>query len=327
MIQKTLVLKLGGQCNINCKHCHCKRVDFKFNPDILEYIKNEGFDRITFSGGEPLLYFDIIKRVCEYIGHGCNYKLVTNTTLLDEEKVKFFNDYNFHIGASYDGENNARDGKYFNRFYQLSKINNHGFAVLYGLENEDYGKLLDDIQRISRKYKLYNKINRVWLNFTHQTEINANEQITKDFAKKYCLLMCNLLESEMLSIKNGNSTIKDCPVLSIGFNKWVRKHKRRGCACMNENKIQLNIAGQFMLCPYGDKIVGDIYSGIDWDLVESYLPEKCKSCDIWESCENQCIANITDNECFISKVMNKHFRKLMTKYNMPYEYLAREISE
>lgn len=324
---KTLVLKLGGQCNLNCKHCHCMKLSFSFNEDILNYIKKENFSRITFCGGEPLLYFDIIKKIVEYIGDICNYKLVTNSTLLDKDKVKFFNKYNFHIGASYDGANNSRDNKYINKFYLLSEIKSNSLVTLFNKDNQDYDKLSFDVNSMKYKYNIYNPKGRFWMNFVHQTQLNPNSDINKDFAVKYCQILCNNLETEFLSLKNKKSEIKECPILNMGFNKWVRKNNFRGIKCMNEKVIVMNISGQFMLCPYTDKFVGDIYTGVDWKKVESYIPQKCKECNLWESCHNQCIENITDNECFINKVMNKHFYKLMDKYSYSYEYLATHIKE
>ena len=107
----------------------------------------------------------------------------------------------------------------------------------------------------------------------------------------------------------------------------IRKRNIRGVRCCNENKVSLAINGDFLLCPYDDIVVGNIYEGIDWDKVESYIPERCKNCPLWESCMNTCIANITENECYISKVLHKHFYKLMDKYGYTYEQLEELIKE
>ena len=183
--------------------------------------------------------------------------------------------------------------------------------------------MANDIDKLIKFYNLdINKSGIFWFNFPHQTKINPNSEITKELAKKYCILIGRFLELNFLY-----NTINDS-VLSIIFNKYIRKKNIKGVRCFSENKISLAINGDFLLCPYDDEcIVGNIYTGIDWDKVESYIPPHCKECEIWQSCMNSCIMNITDNECYISKVIYKHFYKLMYKYGFNYEYLEKHIKE
>lgn len=322
---KSLVIKLGGQCNLKCKHCHCLRTNYIFNPKIIGYIQNNGYKQITFCGGEPTMYFETIKQIVEKLGVNYIYKLVTNSTLLTNEMVDFFNQYNFYVGMSFDGNNHSRDNSFLGRYRKIAKIKNNGIAVLYSNDNKEIDKLDNDVYWLRQDWNIGNSDN-YWLNFCHQTNIAPNSEITKELAQEYCRFIAIKLEFEFKDyIQKDRVLTKDMPIIVNSFKKWIRHKNERGISCCRENNHALTISGDFLLCPYGDITVGDIYTGIDWNKVESYIPERCKNCPQWESCMNTCIANITENECYISKVMYKHFYKLMAKYNVTYEELDEKI--
>lgn len=61
-----------------------------------------------FQGGEPLLNFDIIKHIVEYTeehkgNHEIKYNVVSNLTLITDEILDYFIEYNFGISTSIDG--------------------------------------------------------------------------------------------------------------------------------------------------------------------------------------------------------------------------------
>lgn len=319
----TLVLKIGSSCNLNCKYCHNKSVPITWNGDILTYLQPSNITKITFMGGEPLLHFDIMQKIVDTFGSRFKYKLVTNGSLLDQEKLEYLNSNNIHCGVSYDGENESRDTTANINWRLVSMLNNVGLAMLFSPNNNNLDKLATDRNMLIQRYNLELPINSTfWLNFPHQTTVNPNTCVTKDLAKEYCLIIGRFLELDFLT-KN----IDTSSVISIAFNTFIRKRNVRGVRCCNENKVSLAINGDFLLCPYDDIVVGNIYDGIDWDKVESYIPERCKGCPLWESCMNTCIANITENECYIAKVLHKHFYKLMEKYGYTYEQLEELIKE
>lgn len=325
---KTLVLKLGGQCNLHCKHCHCKRIDFKFNPDIIPYIKQEKFTHIRFSGGEPLMYWNIIYDVILNLGDNISYSIVSNGNLLTEDMQKFLQKHNVHFYISYDGEDNeSRDIYSFPHWDYFAKLTHKGLAVLYSYENKDIDKLLTDIRDLSSRYSLQNTHKLPMLNFPHQTTINPNPQIDRALAQEYCRIIGRFLELEFMEYQkekatNGRISNKNTySVITSVFERMIRKRNIRGVKCCNELKIPMTIDGRFLLCPYDEQYVGDIYSGVDWDKVEGYIPKRCKDCPQWQSCMNICIANVTDNECYISRILYRHFYKLLSKYNVTYEEL------
>lgn len=322
-MDKTLVLKLGNACNLKCKHCHCSTAYYKYNKDVIKYIINNKYEKIIFGGGEPLIYINLIKRIVDNLPSNMKYKMVTNGTMLTYDLAEYFNNHNFKVIISYDGNNNSRDRRFMQCWDEYSKINQKGVSTLFSVENQDVFKFEQQLEMLRNRY-MQNAIGAsIWFNFPHQTIDNNNNETTLELVKKYCKTMAVIIETDFIKYKQGQRF--NLSALGMGFEKWIRKSNARGVKCFNSQKINLTIDGRFLLCPYGEQYVGDIYTGIDWNKVESYIPDKCKSCPQWESCMNNCIANITDNECYISKVMYKHFYKLMNKYNVTYDELANFI--
>lgn len=314
---KGLVLKLGGDCNLSCTHCHCLKNKFEFNEDIYKFIEGNTIETITFSGGEPLLYWLTIKSIAERLGKKYRYRFVTNGTLLTPDMLDFLNDYEFTISFSYDGQNSSRDGSSDIRYNYIEKLNNYGVTVTCYNNNTDIVAIKNDIKELMRiKFNNPPDLSYFFPNFIHQTSIAPNNDVTINTAKEYVVQLAQLLELDMIAFKNG-AKIKELPILSGLLFRWFRSdYHVSGVRCCNENVLNLNVAGEFMLCPYSYKLVGNIYDGVDWSQVINYLPARCIGCNILHICKNQCIENITENECFIFKVMYKHIHRLFDKYNI-----------
>ena len=112
-------LFITNKCNANCFYCPTTQLndekpstqglDFDNPDDYADYINNFQFDGVSFSGGEPLLFFE---RTLEYIKTlriKCKSDLYiwmyTNGILADETKLKALADENlneirFDIGAT-----------------------------------------------------------------------------------------------------------------------------------------------------------------------------------------------------------------------------------
>ena len=245
------------------------------------------------------------------------YKIVTNGTLLSDKIINFLNQYNIIVFISYDGEDSARDDRLSPKYDLLTKLTNYGLAVTVYNENLDLLKLSKDIVNLKEKYQFKSKNLGFFPNFTHQTSDNPNNDIDLASAKLYITQLAKLLEDDIIQYKIG-VPIKDLSVLYTFSTKWFGKKPQSGVRCCSSNVYNLTLAGDFMLCPYGDTIVGNIDKGVNFSLINKYhLPDKCKSCEILSICRNFCVANITENECFIFKCMYKHYCKLLNKYNIP----------
>ena len=108
-----LVLHLTEQCNMRCNYCFMTRGNERMTVEVAEaavdYLLKEcgKYARVTFFGGEPLLEFELIQHITDYIHRKATYPvmldIVTNGTLLTEEFLKYADKNNIHISISYDG--------------------------------------------------------------------------------------------------------------------------------------------------------------------------------------------------------------------------------
>lgn len=115
-----IMLLMTETCNLNCRYCYehnktSKKMSFETAKKILdkEFAATQNTDTnivIQFFGGEPLLEFETIKKIYEYVNE-CNYSnynycfTVTNGTLLDDGMKKWMYDHreDFICGLSLDG--------------------------------------------------------------------------------------------------------------------------------------------------------------------------------------------------------------------------------
>lgn len=114
----------GLACNLKCRYCYLHgetttHVAKSVSKDTVrflqslaekpEYQKLRGKDRISvlFFGGEPLLYFDLLRELYERVAvpNVFCWEMVTNGLLLDKAKVDWFNEHSIRVLISHDGPN------------------------------------------------------------------------------------------------------------------------------------------------------------------------------------------------------------------------------
>jgi uncharacterized protein len=113
---EVLKISLGLSCNYSCEYCSQRFVphsDSTNQDDIDEFLsmlfKNitKPPQRIQFWGGEPFVYWKTFKPLAEKIkehwGEEPIFSVITNGTLLDEEKNEWLDRLNFSVGISHDG--------------------------------------------------------------------------------------------------------------------------------------------------------------------------------------------------------------------------------
>lgn len=316
---KVLVLKLGSQCNWNCPHCHNETVNYPYNRKIIDFIRKEGYDRITFSGGEPLLYWNTIVKICTELGHDYKYRFVTNGSLLDRSKLAFLYDYGFEVILSFDGSDGNRTNDPPPNYRYFSFLPNTSFSVCVYEKNMDLAKIQRELAEICKEYKIRPKLS-LQPEFIHQTEA-VDSDTTIETAKEYCRQISQIIESEIVSVVNVPDQFKmqrfrQYHTLKKALVKWfIPKKKTIGLRCFNENTHVMTLDGKFLLCPYNPRHqLGNIDDGIDWEKLKEYRPEKCRKCEIFDICRCTCVENKTENECYIARTMNRWMNKVADKY-------------
>ncbi len=126
---KALCLHVSHDCNLRCKYCFAGTGSFcgerslmseKVGKAAIDFVIERSGERknieIDFFGGEPLMNFDVVKKLTYYAEeqgelHGKNFRLTitTNGVLLDEEKLKFINEHMSNLVLSIDGRKEIND--------------------------------------------------------------------------------------------------------------------------------------------------------------------------------------------------------------------------
>lgn len=201
---QSITLQVTQQCNLRCKYCtysgsyvnrsHAdkmmnistakKAIDF-----FIGHSQNSKILNVGFYGGEPLLAFNIVKESIKYAvekaeGKKITFNITTNATLLREDIVEFFEEYDVDLMISLDGPRKIQDK---NR--QFAKSGTGTFDVI-----------MDKMKFIKEKFPEYYKkitFNAVIdpsLDFTCSNEFFANEEILRD-----SLINANFVSTDNLS--------------------------------------------------------------------------------------------------------------------------------
>ena len=304
-VSKRLLIKLGTQCNLGCTHCHQVQKNSSLNPDLIPWIQNQSFDRITFSGGEPLMYFPLIRQIMETLGKNVTYRMMTNGTLLTKNICDYLGTYpHIVLGISFDGFNSGRDESIPIK-WKVLKDYKHSFGIssCFSNPNKSFQEVFRDIHLVHKNNGLpLRPFDFYKINFLHQTADAPNIFVTKAVADKFILESTFQVEKLFYCLAQNVGGL-DGMVQNL-LSRWYKpKSFCHGCACCNENMISVNIDGTFSLCPYGKVLIGDIKQGIDWNAVETSVPKKCRSCEFWKICSCSCVANVTGHECYINRKM------------------------
>lgn len=126
---KALCLHVAHTCNLNCEYCfasqgkyHGERalMPFEVGKRALDFlIENSGSRHnleVDFFGGEPLMNFEVVKKLVKYAReqeklHNKNFRftLTTNGLLIDDDVIAFVNKEMSNVVLSLDGRKEVHD--------------------------------------------------------------------------------------------------------------------------------------------------------------------------------------------------------------------------
>ncbi|MCF7888082.1 MAG: radical SAM protein [Candidatus Omnitrophica bacterium] len=112
---------LTTRCNLGCKYCQTgllkpEDMNYEVANRVLKYMFDTRNPAVTleFQGGEPVLNWDVLAFLVKYarkfnVNKDLKLALVSNLTLLDEDKIKFLYDHDVEICSSLDGPEFIQD--------------------------------------------------------------------------------------------------------------------------------------------------------------------------------------------------------------------------
>ncbi len=128
-VVKALCLHVAHTCNLNCSYCFASQGKYQGERALMSYevgkqaldflIENSKGRRnleVDFFGGEPLMNFDVVKRLVEYArtreeecGKNFRFTLTTNGILIDDDVIDFCNREMSNVVLSLDGRKEVHD--------------------------------------------------------------------------------------------------------------------------------------------------------------------------------------------------------------------------
>lgn len=150
------------RCNHKCQYCHAavapmtaREMDMTIDTakkvvDTIFYTSNPNLT-IEFQGWESLVNWEVVKYIVEYaeikafhLSKNLTFALVSNLTLMDEEKMNYLMEHNIHISTSLDWDEETHN---FNRTFK---------------EWNSFEKVTYWIKRINDEYASRWIENKVW---------------------------------------------------------------------------------------------------------------------------------------------------------------------
>ena len=128
-VVKALCLHVAHTCNLNCAYCFASQgkyhgdwalMSFEVGKQALDFLMEHSGTRrnleVDFFGGEPLMNWEVVKRLVGYArsvekerGKNFRFTLTTNGMLIDDEVIDFVNREMSNVVLSLDGRKEIND--------------------------------------------------------------------------------------------------------------------------------------------------------------------------------------------------------------------------
>lgn len=325
-VLKAICLHVAHDCNLACKYCFAGKgeydgpkglMSFETGKRALDFLIEKSGTRknleVDFFGGEPLLNWEVCKKLVEYgrsieKEHGKNFRftLTTNGVLVNDEVIDFCNREMGNVVLSLDGRKETHDrlrttcngkGSYdliVNKFKKFANARNQADYYMRGTYthyNTDFSK--DIIHMADLGFKELS-IEPVVSDPTEPYALKENDlPILKE--------QYEILADEMLRrYRNGNGFTFYHYMIDLNSGPCIVK-RISGCGVGTEY-MAVTPSGELYPCHQfvGDEkfLLGDIWKGVtntaildEFKGCNVYSHPECKDCFAKLYCSGGCAAN------------------------------------
>ncbi len=325
-VLKAICLHVAHDCNLACKYCFAGKgeydgpkglMSFETGKRALDFLVEKSGTRknleVDFFGGEPLLNWEVCKKLVEYgrsieKEHGKNFRftLTTNGVLVNDEVIEFCNREMCNVVLSLDGRKETHDrlrttcngkGSYdlivdkFKKFANARNQADYYMRGTYTHYNTDFSK--DIIHMADLGFKELS-IEPVVSDPTEPYALKENDlPILKE--------QYEILADEMLRrYRNGNGFTFYHYMIDLNSGPCIVK-RISGCGVGTEY-MAVTPSGELYPCHQfvGDEkfLLGDIWKGVtntaildEFKGCNVYSHPECKDCFAKLYCSGGCAAN------------------------------------
>lgn len=365
-----IIFRTINACNLNCKYCYDKKNHYnikKENKKLKEKLPNivnnvnkllnnkKSSSEFIFHGGEPLLiepntYKELIEQI-KKDNPNIRFSIQTNGTLISEEFIELFKEYNVHVGISLDGCN-EKQNKYrvdYNgnnsfpkilKSIELLKENNIKFGIIMSLSKESIGS----------EKELYDFIGKNGINCNIRPIFGDEEiMMNNDEYYKFFTNLFDIWLEDNISKVSLKQITEIYEIFKQNLSKaYKTKLCSKTCNCFN-NFISLDADGNLYSCnrTYNNKsfYYGNV-NDVDIEKLREEMAKraekrvkiindsKCINCKIYDNCKGGCPSNafakyeniygIDDNYCKARIMINDYVYNKLQENGMIKEYRERK---
>ena len=323
---KALCLHVAHTCNLNCEYCFAAQGKYHGESALMSYetgvaaldflVKNSGKHvnlEVDFFGGEPLMNFDVVKRLVAYArsiekdaGKNFRFTLTTNGMLIDDDVIEFANRECTNVVLSLDGRREIND------------ISRRDYAG-----NGSYDRIVPKFQKMAaargdREYYMRGTFTHANPDFTkdlfHMADLGFDrlsmEPVVSPDGTKYALTeedlpvileQYEILAKDMIRRKQEGKPITFYHyMLDLSHGPCIYK-RIAGCGSGTEY-FAVTPTGDLYPCHQfvGDEKykMGDVWQGVtntalrdDFKLCNVYARRECDDCWAKLYCSGGCAAN------------------------------------
>ena len=325
-VVKALCLHVAHVCNLNCSYCFASQGKYHGDRAIMSYeVGKQALDflvanskgrrnlEVDFFGGEPLMNFDVVKRLVAYArsiekaaGKNFRFTLTTNGVLIDDDVIDFANKECSNVVLSLDGCKEIHD-KY--------RVDYAG--------NGSWEKIVPKFQKLveAREGKAY---------YMRGTFTHENPDFLKDIEKMLELGFTELSMEPVVGPEGEPTTLtaEDLPIVLEQYEKlaelMLKRHREgrpftfyhymidlKGGPCVYKRISGCGSGTEYMaVTPWGDLYpchqfvgkdefkLGNVFDGVtnhsvvgEFAACNVYTRPECKNCWAKLYCSGGCAAN------------------------------------
>ncbi len=340
---ENITLQVTQQCNLRCKYCvysgsyitriHSSRtMSLETAKKGVDFIVSNSLDldqiNIAFYGGEPLLQFNLIKKVVEYAeveteGKKVSFGMTTNGTLFNDEILNFLQEKKFMLVISLDGPEEvhdknrifAKDGKgTFSTIIHWLRYIKENFSDLY--RNTSFNAVIDPKLDIGCASSFFVNCEEIADSAVNSGLIGTSYKRSNEEIPEQFIIADEEEHFKVLLNKLGRLSSKHISKIAEGRLNQTRStlfHFRKrtaydlapinhpGGPCIpGARKLFMDVNGKFFPCESVSEssscmIIGDIEQGFDLEQAEYLLnvgrttEEACKTCWSFQMCVQCCL--------------------------------------
>jgi uncharacterized protein len=326
-VVKALCLHISHDCNLSCRYCFAQEgeyhqnkrelMSFETGKRALDYlIENSGSRRnleVDFFGGEPLMNFEVVKKLVEY-GRSIEKKsdkkfrftLTTNGVLLNDEILEFANKEMSNLVLSIDGRKEIHDrmrpfrggqGSYdaiVGKFQKAAESRNQTDYYVRGTFTRNNLDFSEDVKHLADLG--FEQISVEPVVAPPEADYSIREEDVPAILEQYDILARELLDRR----RSGKNVNFFHFMIDLTGGPCVIK-RLSGCGSGTEY-MSVTPSGDLYPCHQfvGNEEfrLGDVFNGItntklqnEFKLCNVYAKEKCRECFAKFYCSGGCAAN------------------------------------